>query len=446
MRTKFASHSFVRLRTYASKVLNGLIDWIGVRAFANMSEIRVPFGEPQRFGIVAVLNLVEIFRRQPLKTKLLSIIKWRWETPSNDEMVSITESVLLDDLFGTDLDFGPTLLRINRTVGNRKWDMGALTKLDDQKAMALWVHAAAARLYYRGVETEPTLHLNLAMRNYDIAQLALPIAHLFPVTSMAYFIQLNTGYAFNSIRRFVPANADRMIALLYEILFLQQKIAVGLNEYLFLANNVQKKKASTVLTQYEVKAIMHADLLFVHLKASIEKSVALIGTIYGVDNIMDKKRHKQRVEAVAARMPDNIRNQAYGKLVLEFIDEAGHEQLGKYRTGILHKLGMKELQPHTYVGVAPEKLPFLKLFEILQEQHAKNSMIILSALALLTDEIMQRLVKAPTGGSDAPHAVLDNEVFDAAMLDELIEIGMVETVTRLMHGAAIRPPWGLDMT
>jgi hypothetical protein len=85
---------------------------------------------------------------------------------------------------------------------------------------------------------------------------------------------------------------------------------------------------------------------------------------------------------------------------LEFLTSKNLEELNNYRTGLLHKKGIADLQPHNYVGVKPEDLPIAKIYHVLHEQHAKNTAMLLCALALLTDELVS---------ADPP--TLDQEAF-----------------------------------
>ena len=97
------------------------------------------------------------------------------------------------------------------------------------------------------------------------------------------------------------------------------------------------------------------------------------------------------MRALDAALPEIARNTPYAKLLMSLVSSDALEELNNYRSGLLHKKGISELQPHSYVGVPGDANPFLKLFATLNEQHAQNSAIFLAVLALLTDDLAQRL-------------------------------------------------------
>lgn len=149
-----------------------------------------------------------------------------------------------------------------------------------------------------------------------------------------------------------------------------------------------KKAEGDLLLNAEIDTIMKADLVFSYLKASLEKTVALTGLVYGVTNIDSKKNHASRMKSLADAMPEGIESTPYGAFLLEFLKSENLEELNSYRSGLLHKKGIADLQPHNYVGHGIAKLPFGKIFALLHEQHAKNTGVLMSALALLTDQLV----------------------------------------------------------
>jgi hypothetical protein len=70
----------------------------------------------------------------------------------------------------------------------------------------------------------------------------------------------------------------------------------------------------------------------------------------------------------------------------------------------LHKKGISELQPHNYVGEKAEKLPLLKIFNIVHEQHVKNTAVLICILAILTDELV-RMVPPDIKPQDIPYGI-----------------------------------------
>jgi hypothetical protein len=82
--------------------------------------------------------------------------------------------------------------------------------------------------------------------------------------------------------------------------------------------------------------------------------------------------------------------------LIQHLSSASLQELNSYRSGLLHKKGIADLQPHAYVKKNPRDAPFISLFEVLHEGHSKNTACLLACLAILTDEIV-RLQGRPSG-------------------------------------------------
>jgi tetratricopeptide (TPR) repeat protein len=134
---------------------------------------------------------------------------------------------------------------------------------------------------------------------------------------------------------------------------------------------------------------MAADCLFPYLKASVEKTIALVGVTHGIANLDTKKGHAKRIAALRAGLPQGIEALPYGRFLFEMVGTENLEDLNTYRTGLLHKKGIADLQPHAYVGGSSSTVSLLKVFRVLHEQHAKNTALLLVALALLTDRLVE---------------------------------------------------------
>ncbi len=63
-----------------------------------------------------------------------------------------------------------------------------------------------------------------------------------PITSFAHYLDMHFEFAVNSIRKANHPEADDIISYLYELLNIQQKIAISLHEYLRLTHYPQLKK------------------------------------------------------------------------------------------------------------------------------------------------------------------------------------------------------------
>jgi hypothetical protein len=224
-----------------------------------------------------------------------------------------------------------------------------------------------------------------------------------PVVSLWHYLDLHSEYAFNAIRKANHPHSDDLISYLYDILYIQQKIAISLHDFIRTTEHAETKKKDSLLMLAEVDAIRYGDLVFTYLKASIEKTVVLLGLTHGIKNLENKKTHSAKLSALLIGMPPSVTQQAYWEFVYEFIKPEKLEELNNYRTGLLHKKGTSKLQPHQYVGTKGAATPLVEIFSILLEQHAKNTAVLLGVLAILTDELVKR---------DPPSDTLAKSFFD----------------------------------
>ncbi|MGD0821594.1 MAG: hypothetical protein ABSA71_12735 [Desulfomonilia bacterium] len=211
-----------------------------------------------------------------------------------------------------------------------------------------------------------------------------------PIVSMQYFLEIDAAFAFNSVRQANHPNSDGIIPYLYDTLFLQEKTALLLLEYLTLVFKVREEKRESLIVKAEMYGIMHADLMVTYLKASIEKILALVATVFQIEGLDAKKTHKAKLEALNRSLPLRMKETYYGHFLLEMVKSEYLIELNNYRNGLLHKKGITDLQPHSYVGHVVDSLPHLKVFQLLHDQHAKNTAGLLAALAMLTDDLVDR--------------------------------------------------------
>ncbi|MFO1438746.1 MAG: hypothetical protein U1F81_10575 [Verrucomicrobiaceae bacterium] len=318
----------------------------------------------------------------------MSLLRFRWQ-PSQEELQNAAREVLYAEVFGEMMDLGPWLLEITRWHQSQTWEINELTEADKKRAEALDALSVLTRIRLGEGDAIPTLNLELARRAPQLMTLPYAMCVKVPVVSFRRFLDINARFAFNSIRKSKHPNGDELISYLYEIIFLQQKLATALHEFMrFVALFGSKKSKDALLINAEMDAIMKADLIFSYLKASLEKTVALTGLIYGASNLDSKKNHASRMKALLEAAPDDIESTPYGALLREFLKSENLEELNSYRSGLLHKRGVADLQPHNYVGREAANLPFRKIFDLLHEQHTKNTCVLLSALALLTDRLV----------------------------------------------------------
>lgn len=349
--------------------------------------LRMP---PQKGTLMAQLPPSSLWRKETLPRKLLCLAMHKWQ-PSHTMLEKEADAAFMDEVFGEADDLGDQLLELMKDHNQLAWDFSSLSDEDQKRANALEVHAVATRKRFRHIRSEPSLNLNLVKRNDLICSLVYPMIVIMPVISLRYFVDIHASFVFNEIRKSNHPRADDLISFLYDLLFLQQKTAIALLDFSIASSVTNDTKTNdAILVDAETDAIMGADLIFPYLKASVEKTLALVAATHLIEKLDDKKTHKAKMEALQKGLPDSVRKQPYCGFLLEFVKSENLEDLNKYRTGLLHKKGIADLQPHNYVGVNPKSLPFKKVFAVLHEQHAKNSAVILAALALVTDELMRR--------------------------------------------------------
>jgi hypothetical protein len=345
-------------------------------------------GKIKKGGLFVPVKTFPLWLNEPLSKKLISLLKFRWH-PTELALQDAAREVLFREVFGETMDLGPWLLEITRWHQSQEWDLADLSEADINRADALDTLTILTRIRLGEGDSQPTLNLQLAWRMPSLMFLPFAMCVKVPVTSFHRFLDVNARFAFNSIRSSKHPQAEGLISYLYELLFLQQKIATALHEFMRVVALYGSKKAEgDLLLNAEIDTIMKADLVFSYLKASLEKTVALTGLVYGVTNIDSKKNHASRMKSLADAMPEGIESTPYGAFLLEFLKSENLEELNSYRSGLLHKKGIADLQPHNYVGHGIAKLPFGKIFALLHEQHAKNTGVLMSALALLTDQLV----------------------------------------------------------
>jgi hypothetical protein len=329
-----------------------------------------------------------IWERESNKTKISALLKLNW-SPTESLVKEMAKEVFKGEVFGSDQDYGEEIGELMVWHNSRDWDLSYLTEDDKLKAKSLTSMTITTRLrYYK--ETSDLLPLHLMDYAPHMCGLIKPMVVKIPVVSIQHFLEVDVAYSFNSIRKAQHPETNGIISYFYDLLFLQQKIAISLYEFIRLTAYAEEKKKEALLINAEVNAIMQADLVISYLKASVEKTVVLIGLIHSITNLDSKKTHKAKIEALIKELPKKVTDQFYWNFIHEFIKSENLEQLNNYRTGLMHKKGISDLQPHNYVGQTAGELPLKKVFQFIHEQHSKNTAIILGALAILTDDLVTR--------------------------------------------------------
>lgn len=210
-----------------------------------------------------------------------------------------------------------------------------------------------------------------------------------PVKSIQYCVEIHNAFAFNEIIFSEIENADDLISYIYELQNLQIKTALSLHELIYLIDYNEKNKGNALLIQAELSAISEAENIVNYLKATIEKIVVILGLIYNLKNLETKKTHKAKLDALYKVIPEKVRQLFYFELIEELIKSESIEELNNFRTGLLHKKGISNLQPHSFVGQEAKDVPLKQTLSFLLEQHSRNSVVLISTYALLTDKLVE---------------------------------------------------------
>ncbi|MFA7301955.1 MAG: hypothetical protein WC069_06615 [Candidatus Shapirobacteria bacterium] len=355
--------------------------------FGLEDELIVMIGsKTQKGSIFAPIRSIELWERESLTKKINSLISFKW-TPTENLIKTAAKLIFMNDLFGTSEDYGDKLFELVAWHNSRDWNLNDLAKHDVTKADAIESMTILTRLRYE--QTSDKLHLNLFERAPFMCTLVHPMVVKIPIISFQYFLNIHTHYAFNSIRKANHPQADNLIDYLYEVLYLQQKTAIALHEFLLRIDYANKHKNDALFINAEINAIMNADLIFSYLKASIEKIIVIVGLTFGISNLDSKKEHKKKLAALKNGLPKNLFELFYFQFMFELFSSDNLDELNNYRSGLLHKKGIADLQPHNYVYKKVDSIPLFKIFNVVHEQHAKNTASLIGALALLTDKLVE---------------------------------------------------------
>jgi hypothetical protein len=357
--------------------------------------------EGKKGAMMAVIQMQKIWTKESFYNKVKSVLTFNW-TPSKEILYPAIKKTFMDDVFGQVDDYGEELFKLSVWHHAQDWDLTSLTDFDKSRSEGLNSMSIMVRMSHRE-GTSDLLNLNLAERAPQMCFLAYPMVVKIPIISLQYFIDIDSAFAFNQIRKSGHPQADNIISYLYDLILIQQKIANSLHEYIRLADYNQKNKENALFIRAELDCIRNADLVFSYLKATIEKTIVILGLTHEILNLDAKKTHKSKLDAIERAMPDGVKQQGYYEFIWESIQSETIADLNNYRSGLLHKKGISDLQPHNYVGETPESIPLLKIFSVLNEQHARNTAVIVGVLAILTDKLVQL----------DPPSITPEELFDS---------------------------------
>lgn len=340
----------------------------------------------QKGSTIIFLYSTKIWRKESLQKKIKSVLTFNW-TPSEDLIQKANYEALNEIIYGHEDDYNKGLLKINSWHNSQIWSLDYLSDNDEKKAASLEILTVLIRTSHRK-QTSDLLHLSLAKKAEFMCILLHPMVVKIPVTSIKHYVDIHSAFTFNEIRKAKFPNADELISYIYELQFIQQKIALSLHELLCLIDFAETNKSDSLLIKAELSSISEVETIFAYLKASIEKTIIIIGLTFGIKNLESKKTHKSKIDALLKEIPARVKDLFYFEFVLDFISSNSLDSLNNYRTGILHKKGISDLQPHSYVGLNAIENPLKKMFSVLMEQHSKNSAILIGTYAMLTDELV----------------------------------------------------------
>ncbi|MBX3239534.1 MAG: hypothetical protein KF679_06385 [Chitinophagaceae bacterium] len=360
--------------------------------FKKDDELVIPLGRLlQKGSPFAVVKTEKLWELETFDRKVKSLFSLNWQ-PSEHLLDKISREVFYEEIFGLPSDYNSELFKINYWHNSREWNLSCLTDDDIKKADSLDVLAVALRNKHRNI-TSSYLHLHLFDKIPSICILLHPMVVKIPVTSIQYCVDIHNAFAYNEIRVSEIANTDDLISYIYELQNLQIKTALSLNELIYLIDYNEKNKGNALLIQAELSAISEAENIVNYLKATIEKIIVTLGLIYNLKNLETKKTHKSKLDALYKVIPEKVKQLFYFELIEELIKSESIEELNNFRTGLLHKKGISNLQPHSFVGQEAKDVPLKQTLSFLLEQHRRNSSVLISTYALLTDKLVE--VKRP---------------------------------------------------
>ncbi len=356
--------------------------------FRQKDEFPVMLGTiKQRGSLIAFLKTKNIWKNENLKKKIKSIVIFKWH-PSENIVDNLSKKVFIDNIFGYPSDYNEALYRINYWHNSNLWDFSFLTEVDRKKSEGLDAFAILLKTKHNH-KTSSHLHLSLFDKAPEICFLLHPMVVKTPVISIQYCIEIHSEFTFNEIRASKIEMGDDIISYIYELQFIQLKTAISLHEFLCIIENNEKNKGDSLLTQTEFAAINEVETIIKNLKATIEKTIILLGLMFKLKNLDGKKNHKDKIFAIEKVIPEKVKNCHYYELIKETIKPEGIEKLNNLRTGLLHKKGVSKIQPHSFVGQKVEDLHLREMFLFFIDQHSKNSLLIISTYAILTDILVE---------------------------------------------------------
>ena len=352
------------------------------------------FGIFQKGGLVITLSTREILKELTFVQKILFLLGLRSFKSTDDIEIRIGKlmaRVAQDEIFGYDSDFGKKLFILNMEISKKNWNVEKhLTPKDLQRADAIGALNIMIRNKFIGVVSDPPLNMSLFNTYPEVCLTIAPMTSYVLVQSIRYFIDINPHYTFSAIRQSNHQHKDELIAYLYELLVLQAENAKSLLELLELCHTIQQKKGDSFLIKEERDAAEKINSLILRLRAFIEKIMAFWGVVYGDTSVASAGKHKTREKKVNEHIRKSYEKHPYYQLLTEYVKSKNFAELDKYRTGILHKKGSSDTQPHSFAGKKFDDTPFKKLLALIMEHRQRSSIALVSVLAVMTDELITK--------------------------------------------------------
>lgn len=364
-------------------------DWLIKKYFGHEPQMTIHLAPSPRPGNLCVnLHLKQFWKKESIFKKLVSIFTKRWTL--DEELINESaREILAMEVFGSTDDYGDKLFRNIIWFYKKDWNADKMTEKDLEKIEAAEAMTLMTRIRL-GKDFMPLLALQLGGRSPEICGLTHMMLVKIPVISLQFFLDIDYRFTVHSIRKAQHPHADDLIAYLYDILFVQQKIAVNLHEFVLKVHAIDKLKEQSVLINANMDATLHAEQAVTYLKSSIEKTVFLLGYIFGVIKLDGIATHKKKLNKLLQAIPIKVKKNHYFELIEEFISSDNLGVLNNLRSGILHKRGIGGLQPHSHYGSDKGTDTLKEIFLTLRSEHVKNTAVLLCTLAILTDDLVER--------------------------------------------------------
>jgi hypothetical protein len=199
----------------------------------------------QRHTPIAVIPLERLWEKESLNKKVESVTRLKW-MPSENLVKNASKETFQREIFGEPIHFGEHLFHLYFWHCSRKWDLSFLRESDIIKSDALETVTALTRMRYWHM-TSKNLELNLPTLSPMMVVLVYPMVVKIPIKSFKHFFDIHSSFSFNSIRKAKHKSADLLIDYLYDVLFLQQKLAVTFHELVILVDSIRSEKKGNIL-------------------------------------------------------------------------------------------------------------------------------------------------------------------------------------------------------